>query len=126
MKAENRESNLRPIQAQDIPAIEAIMGQEWYQDILQRDKEAGQACVHFDVQSCLNASSFGLVALVQGQVVGVIMARSDRDKLNLRLLKCRYYTCFNDPPGQRSKYPPRIDRRLLLGTKDLPKLRRSF
>ena len=58
MKAENRESNLRPIQAQDIPAIEAIMGQEWYQDILQRDKEAGQACVHFDVQSCLNAVSY--------------------------------------------------------------------
>ena len=86
MKAENRESNLRPIQSQDIPTIEAIMGQEWYQDILQRDKEAGQACVHFDVQSCLNASSFGLVALVQGQVVGVILARSDRDKLNMRLL----------------------------------------
>lgn len=82
---------IRPVEAGDISAIEKLVANEWYQNWTAKDPIASAADVYFDVQSCLNNSSFGQVALVDDQVVGVIMVRADKDIRHLRLLTTDSY-----------------------------------
>lgn len=66
---------LRPIKKDDYQAIHQMIGQEWHQDLYQVDKTLADAYVNFDVNACLQASTFGRVAEIDGQVLGVVMGR---------------------------------------------------
>lgn len=64
---------IRDIQKEDLKTIHNLVLKEWYYELYKHDKDVANAYVQFDVNSCLMESSFGRVAEIDGQVMGVIM-----------------------------------------------------
>lgn len=77
---------IRDIEKKDLKTVHNLIQKEWYQELYEQDKEVANAYVQFDVNSCLMESSFGQVAEIDGQVVGVIMGVAKNEERKLGLL----------------------------------------
>lgn len=77
---------IRDIQKKDLKTIHNLIQREWYQELYEHDKKLAHAYVQFDVNSCLMESSFGQVAEIDGQVVGVIMGEVKNEEKTLSML----------------------------------------
>lgn len=69
------EINYRPIQVSDYDGLQALLQNEWYSHYVAKDREITQAFVQLDLHNCLMKSSFGYVAVMDDEIVGVILGR---------------------------------------------------
>lgn len=75
---------IRDIKQSDIKDLHNILLKAWYQDMENKNKEATDAYVQVDLNSCLNQSSFGKVAELNGKVVGVILGQAVSEPKHMR------------------------------------------
>jgi len=79
--------NTRNIRKNDLEALHNITLESWYKKEAEEDTELTNALVQIDLNTSLNKSSFGKVAVVDGQVIGVIMGSVEAQPNELRLLQ---------------------------------------
>lgn len=77
---------LRDIRQDDLQPLIEILCAEWYSDLYHYNPKVARSYAAFDLNSCLNGSSYGQVAEVDGQVVGVILGSANNQPKQLRLL----------------------------------------
>ncbi|RPA61313.1 GNAT family N-acetyltransferase [Aerococcus agrisoli] len=81
-----QELRIRPIEASDFAELHRLDRQAWFQESYEKYPEATDACVELDLNNALQDSSFGQVAVVDGQVAGLILASADNDQKHMRMI----------------------------------------
>jgi len=71
----------------DLSDLHHILLKAWYQSMEKKNKKVTDAYVQIDLNSCLNQSSFGKVAEINGKVVGMILGKAHSEPKNIRLFQ---------------------------------------
>lgn len=75
---------IRPIELDDYTGIAQLIKETWYLNDYKKSPKTIDAYINFDINDCLNRSSFGQVAVKNDTIVGVILARVNHHKPYLR------------------------------------------
>lgn len=65
----------RPLKQSDYDGLKQLVQNEWYDDYIVADEQATLQFVQFDLYSCLVRSSFGYVATIDDEIVGMVLGR---------------------------------------------------
>lgn len=71
---------LRPLRREDYPAIEEIIRKTWKYDTLSKNSKDAGHMGRLYLRSCLIRATFACVAVYEGEVLGIILANSKKDK----------------------------------------------
>jgi len=98
---------IRDIKSDDLSDLHNILLSAWYQNMEKRNKKVTDAYVQIDLNTCLNQSSFGKVAELDGKVVGVILGKANAEPKNMRLFQTseeiEIITLMNAPEELRKR-----------------------
>lgn len=104
---------IRDIKQSDIKDLHYILSKTWYQDIEKKNKKITDAYVQIDLNSCLNQSSFGKVAELNGKVVGFILGQVSSEVKRMRLFQTSgeevAFTLMNTPEELKKKIVDHVD-----------------
>lgn len=99
------EVKIRQVEESDFKFIHDTLYNTWYKEENQNEALA-YALAEIDLNHTLNRSSFGLIAEVNGQSVGFILARINTEQPLLRLLQSNPYqslmTILNASPAEQA------------------------
>lgn len=76
---------LRPLTKADYPAAENIIRQTWHYDDICKSSVTARRLARLYLRGCLMGATYSCVAEMDGQILGLILARSDHDKMKGKL-----------------------------------------
>ncbi len=81
-----QEIHYRSVVPEDYPALHQLNRNAWFRTDYSNHPVATDAYTDINLNDSLNDASFGMVAEVDGQIAGVILASSDFDQKHLRMV----------------------------------------